>query len=126
MTWSYKDDSENLHNIYPGMTQMDMYNGIVNAVQTKVLTAEGIDFVIPAGTAVQNARVPLGDTMNSDNIHLNNVANYMVGLLWFEKITGIDLNTITFVPDNATIQENEATLKKAAKDALANPYAVTK
>lgn len=126
MTWSYKDDSENLQSIYPGMTQMDMYNGIVNAVQTKVLTAKGIDFVIPAGTAVQNARVPLGDTMNSDNIHLNNVANYMVGLLWFEKITGIDLNTITFVPDNATIQENEATLKKAAKDALSNPYDVTK
>ena len=127
MTWSYKDDSDNLHSVYPGMTQMDMYNGIAGAVQTEVLPLKDISFVIPAGTAVQNARATsLGDTLiGDDNVHLNALGDYVAGLTWFAKLTGMSIDNITYTP-NTDIANKLDTIKKAVKDAIANPFAVTK
>lgn len=126
MTWAYTDNSTTLAERYPGMTQMDMYNGISNAVQTQVLPLEDISFVIPAGTAVQNARVPLGDTLiGSDNVHLNALGDYVAGLTWFAKLTGMSIDNITYTP-NTDIANKLDTIKKAVKDAIANPYTVTK
>ena len=85
-----------------------------------------ISFVIPAGTAVQNARVPLGDTLiGDDNVHLNALGDYVAGLTWFAKLTGMSIDNITYTP-NTDIANKLDTIKKAVKDAIANPYTVTK
>ena len=129
MTWAYTDNSTTLAERYPGMTQMDLYNAISGAVQTEVLPLKDISFVIPAGTAVQNARATsLGDTLiGSDNVHLNELGDYVAGLTWFAKLTGMSIDGIDFVPNGITkISDNLDIIKKAVKDALANPYTVTK
>lgn len=81
MTWAYQEGSEILTEYYPGMSQTDMYNAIVDVVKRKILTNDKIDFVIPAGTAIQNARAELGDNFNSsDGQHLKAIGYYLAGL----------------------------------------------
>lgn len=97
---------------YNGMTQIQMYNAIMGAVKKQVLPLDTIDFEIPAGTAIQNLRATsMGDTFNGDDIHLNT--------------TGMSIDNITYVP-NDTVENNLDLIKTAVKNAIANPYQVTK
>ena len=126
-TWAYADNSDVLDQRYDGISQIEMYNKIVSAMESEVLPLKDIDYIIPAGTAIQNARTSLGDIVTDpDAVHLNEVGCYTIGLAWLEKITGISVDNITYVPENDTIKENLAAIKKAVKDAIANPYQVTK
>ena len=125
MTWAYQEDSDILKTYYPNMSQTDMYNAIVNVVKDRILTNDKIDFVIPAGTAVQNAREKLGDIFNSsDGQHLKAMGYYLSGLAWLNKITGTDISGITYTPNTDTANVLDI-LKKCAVNAVANPYSVT-
>ena len=125
MTWAYEEDSDILATYYPNMSQTDMYNAIVNVVKDRILTNDKIDFVIPAGTAVQNAREKLGDIFNSsDGQHLKAMGYYLSGLAWLNKITGTDISGITYTPNTDTANVLD-TLKECAVNAVANPYSVT-
>lgn len=55
---------------------------ICNAVKTGILPRNAFDNVIPAGTAIQNARQKLGDVFCADNYHLNDFGAYICGLSW--------------------------------------------
>ena len=83
---------------------------------------------IPAGTAVQNVREAYGDEslLSSDGLHLNDMGDYIAGLTWFEKVTGKSIDTVTYVPSITGIEEKLDTIKTGIKNALANPYEVTK
>ncbi|MBR6530521.1 MAG: DUF4886 domain-containing protein, partial [Clostridia bacterium] len=73
MTWAYQQThtSDAFINYY-NADQMTMYKAIVNTTKEKVLTDEAFSMVIPAGTAIQNARTSfLGDSMTTDGYHLN-------------------------------------------------------
>ena len=124
-TWAYLDGSDALAERYNGMSQIQMYNAIIDAVQEQVLPLDTIAFEIPAGTAIQNIRATsMGDNFNSDDIHLNTAGCYVAGLTWFAKITGMPIDNITYTP-NDTIKDNLDLIKKAVNDAIENPYQVT-
>ena len=92
MTWAYA--SSNMSGHYAGI-QRDMYNSICSTVQTKIVTNNAFDFIIPTGTAIQNARGYYGDILNSDGTHLSNPGCYIAGAMWVKTITGFDISKLT-------------------------------
>ena len=131
MTWAYQQDST--HNEFGkyNRDQLTMYHGILNAVQTKVLANPDIDFVIPAGTAVQNMRTSyVGDTLTRDGYHMSyNLGRYIVGLTWFKTIIGQPIDTITWLPDDSQGAAFPASylpaVIEAVNNACANQYEIT-
>ena len=125
MTWAYQQDST--HESFPnyGSDQMTMYNAIVDTVQNTVLTTEGIDGIIPSGTAIQNLRgTSLGDTLTADGYHLNDLhGDYTASLTWYHAITGESLDLVDFVP--AAVANDVFNVKRSVGHAVANPYEVT-
>lgn len=125
MTWAYQQDSN--HEAFPkyNRDQMTMYNAILNCVQNRVLTVDGIDGVIPSGTAIQNLRTSdLGDTLTSDGYHLkDSYGDYTAALTWFRALTGESLDLVTYRP--ATIQNYHYDIAQAVAHAVYNPYQVT-
>ena len=125
MTWAYQQDST--HEAFPNYNrdQMTMYNAIVNTVQNTVLNTEGIDGVIPAGTAIQNLRnTTLGDTLTADGYHLNDLhGDYTASLTWYAAITGESLDLVDYAP--ASVTNDVFNIKRAVGRAIINPYEVS-
>ena len=124
MTWAYQQDST--HDAFPnyGSDQMTMYNAIVNTVQNTVLNVNGIDGVIPAGTAIQNLRGALGDNLTADGYHLNDLqGDYTASLTWYAAITGESLDLVDYAP--ASITNDVFNIKRAVGRAIINPYEVS-
>ena len=100
---------------------------LLNGIEHPLIQAnEDIDFVIPAGTAIQNARTSLlGDTLTRDGYHLSyDVGRYIAGITWVEALTGKAVTDLTYCP--AGISEDlMAVSVESAKNAGATPYAVT-
>jgi hypothetical protein len=107
---------------------MKMYNQILDCVQNCVLPDERISFVIPAGTAIQNARTSfLGDTLTRDGFHLDKqIGRYIAGMCWYAAITRSPVAEIDFNPAKLQISDDMiAVAKEAAENAVADPYNVT-
>jgi len=125
MTWAYQQDST--HEAFPnyGSDQMTMYNAIVDTVQNTVLNVDGIDGVIPAGTAIQNLRqTSIGDTLTADGYHLNDLhGDYTASLTWYAAITGESLDLVDFVP--AAVTNDAFNVKRAVGRAIIKPYEVS-
>lgn len=128
MTWAYSSDSTHQDFVKYDNDQMKMYEGIVGAVNDNVVNHHDIAFVLPAGTAIQNARnTELGDTLCRDGFHLElGYGRYLAGLTWIHKITGESIDDVTFIPDNMFDEATLEILKTCAKNAVANPFEVTK
>ena len=127
MTWAYASDSTYEHFANYDYDQMKMYEAIVNATEEKAANHPDISFVIPSGTAVQNARsTELGDTLCRDGFHLDlNYGRYLAGLTWIHKITGESVDDVTYIPEGAFDKETLEILKKCAKNAVNSPFEVT-
>ncbi|MBR2444211.1 MAG: DUF4886 domain-containing protein [Clostridia bacterium] len=125
MTWAYKVGST--HQDFPkyNSDQMTMYNAIVNAVQTKILTNDKIEIVIPSGTAVQNVRTSfIGDTTR-DGYHLSyGVGRYIAAMTFVKALTGLSIDNSTTRPNDIDSYELEAIIA-SVNDAINTPYAVT-
>ena len=124
MTWAYQQDSD--HEAFPNYNrdQMTMYNAIVDTVQNTVLGTEGIDGIIPAGTAIQNLRGAIGDTLTADGYHLSDtIGDYTAAVTWYAAITGETLDWVDYVP--ASVANDVFNIKRAAGHAVINPYQVT-
>ena len=128
MTWAYAADSTYEHFANYDYDQVKMYDAIVGATKEKVVDNADISFVIPSGTAIQNARnTKLGDTLCRDGFHLNlYYGRYLAGLTWMHKITGASIDDVTYIPEESFDGETLSILKECAKDAVANPFEVTK
>ena len=125
MTWAYQQNSDHEGFANYGNDQMTMYNAIVNAVQNNVLTVNGINGVIPSGTAIQNLRTSgLGDTLTADGYHLKDTyGDYTAALTWFRAITGESLDLVTYWPDS--VKDYQADIMQAAARAVYAPYEVS-
>ncbi len=126
MTWAYAANST--HSDFPryDSNQMTMYNKIVEATNAKIDTNDKIDGVIPAGTAVQNARSSyIGDNLTADGYHLNSNGEFIAGLTWIHKITGYDVDDMdeTLIP--AQFLDRLDIYKESVENAVAHPYEVT-
>jgi hypothetical protein len=128
MTWAYQQDytSDAFTNNYGGK-QTTMYNAIVNSVKSKILSNYDINFVIPNGTVVQNARTSfLGDTITRDGFHMSyDIGRYMTALTYAYLMTGYSLDDVTYKPDGVS-DEVKAVCVESVKNAIVKPYTVTK
>ena len=88
-TWAYAQNSTYAPFENYNKNQLTMYNAIINVSQN-VGNIVALDMIIPAGTAIQNARTSqLGDGFTvADGYHLNEIGKYIAACTWFEKIFG--------------------------------------
>lgn len=126
MTWAYQSDST--HSAFPSYSsdQMTMYLGIVEAMNECVLTNEDIEFVVPVGTAIQNARTSsLGDTLTRDGYHLNyDYGRYIAALTYISRLTGLSVEDISYKP-SAVSASTKSICIEAAVNAISKPLEVT-
>lgn len=126
MTWAYDKDSNYKHFPLYGNDQRRMYSEIVEAAP-QIKADGGFDFMIPAGTAIQNLRTTeaFGDRMNRDGYHMNlDHGRYTVACTWYEALTGRHAIGNSYRPKE--LSAFQATLcQTAAHLANRKPLAVT-
>lgn len=125
-TWAYSHDSTHGGFANYGNRQEVMYDSICQAVMYAFLQHPELKFVVPSGTAIQNARTTyLGDNMNRDGYHLDlKMGRYTAACTWFETITGISPVGFSYHPDGIDYLTAH-TCQVAAHEAVSRPYEVT-
>ena len=125
-TWAYSHDSTHGGFANYGNRQEVMYDSICQAVQYATATHPELSFVVPSGTAIQNARTTwLGDNMNRDGYHLDlKMGRYTAACVWLETITGISPVGFSYRPEGVDFVAAH-TCQVAAHEAVARPYECT-
>lgn len=125
MTWAYKTGSGHSDFGKYDKDQMTMYNAIVNAVNTKILTIDNIEVVIPSGTAVQNVRTSfIGDTTR-DGYHLSyGIGRYIASMTYVKALTGLSIDNSITAPDDVDAGELTAIIE-CVNNACKTPFTVT-
>ncbi len=126
MTWAYQKDysSWSFSNNY-NSDQIKMYNMIVEAVKNKIVVNNKFDFIIPAGTAIQNARTGyLGDTLTRDGMHLSlDMGRYIAGVTWMKSL-GFSLDGLKSMPSRVRPKVLPF-VKECVENAVENPFEIT-
>lgn len=137
-TWAYAQDSSHGGFANYDRNQFLMYASIVAAVEEAMQNHRGdLQFYIPVGTAIQNARTteladpaigdaqPVNRELTRDGFHLNyTIGRYIAACTWLEALTGISPVGFKMRPKGVT-PEQAALAQKAAHDAIVVPVAVT-
>lgn len=126
MTWAYQKGSGHSDFGKYNKDQMTMYNAIVSAVNTKILTIDNIEIVIPSGTAIQNVRTSfIGDTLTRDGYHLSyGIGRYIAAMAYVKALTGLSIDNSITRPDDVDSYELKAIIE-SVNNAIDKPYAVT-
>lgn len=124
-TWAYARNSGHTGFANYQNNQQLMYESIVNTYKKarKLISA---DDIIPAGTAIQNARTSfIGDRFTRDGFHLEETyARYTVACTWFEKIFSISVLGNSYKP--ATLSDDYKEIAQhAAHFSVKRPGKVT-
>jgi len=125
MTWPYDSISTYSAFKYYKYNNQLMYDSII-ACAKRVMQTHPEFFLVPVGTAIQNARTSyMGHRMNRDGYHLNyTYGNYAAALCWYRAIMGKNPKEITYYP--GAISEYCAHMcQAAAYEAFEKPYEVT-
>ena len=126
MTWAYETGyTGSAFKNYYKSDEKYMYDSIVNCVQKYVKPNEKIDFIIPAGTAIQNARTSyLGDKLTRDGLHLTlDYGRYIVAATWM-KTLGFSLDNLKTMP-NRMRPRVLPFIRECVDNAMNTPYEVT-
>ncbi|MBQ4107969.1 MAG: DUF4886 domain-containing protein [Clostridia bacterium] len=125
MTWAYKTGSGHADFAKYNRDQMTMYNAIVDAVNSKILTIDNIEVVIPSGTAVQNVRTSfIGDTTR-DGYHLSyGIGRYIAAMTYVKALTGLSIDNSMICPSDVDAGELRAIIE-CVNNAYKTPFAVT-
>ena len=125
-TWAYKKDSKNKKFETYDYSQQKMYEAIVETSR-KVKKEYNFDLLIPAGTAVQNARTSfLVDSINRDDFHLSlYFGRYIASCTWYEMIFKEKVIGNKYHPQQITNYQAEVA-QYAAHKACKTPYRVSK
>ena len=128
MTWAYQSTFEDGRFERYGSDQMNMYQAIVSGTQSKIVTNDRIELVIPTGTVIQNVRTSyIGDTLTRDGYHLNEtLGRQIAALALVHALTGASIDGVNTTNYNK-LSDAEALIvaKEAIKNAIATPFAVT-
>ncbi len=127
MTWAYQADSTHEAFVNYDHSQEKMYEMTADVVKNTVMKLGRFEFVIPAGTAIQNARTSfVGDTLTRDGHHLNKtLGRYIAALTWCAALTGVDVKTLNYAPTDDITPIVMDMAREAVADAIENPYEVT-
>lgn len=136
MTWAYSYKNTNDNFLRYNRDQKIMYEAIVDAYKQAAYD-EGINIIIPCGTAIQNARTnkslkSIGNELTTDGYHLDaGIGRYIAGLTLFATIIdgeNIDRDLyedVKFIPDVSCTTDTINLVKRSVKDAMAEPFKVT-
>ncbi len=125
-TWAYAQNSTHGGFVNYNRDQNTMYKAIVDATRKVVNNVPEIKFIIPSGTAIQNARSSsIGDNFNRDGYHLElTYGRYTAACTWFEALTGKRVTNNTYAPP-AIDKFKAAVARQAAHNAIKKPDEVT-
>lgn len=126
MTWAYETGyTGSAFATYYKKDEKYMYNSIMRCVKTYIVPNEKIDFIIPSGTAVQNARTSyLGDNLTRDGLHLTlDYGRYIVAATWM-KTLGFSLDSLKTMP-NRMRKTVLPFIRECVDNSLATPFEVT-
>lgn len=98
-TWAYASNSTHSGFANYNKDQEQMYRAIVETVNNAADQVD-IDIVIPAGTAIQNARSSyIGDNFCRDGYHLSyGIGRYTAACTWYEKLLNRSVVGNTYKP----------------------------
>jgi len=125
-TWAYQHDSKHTGFAKYGNNQMTMYKSIMDATK-RIDKSKSFAFIVPAGTAVQNARTSsIGDHYTRDGFHLQlTYGRFTAACAWYEKLFKEDVRRNPCQPEK--ISELEAKIaKEAAHKAVKKPFKISK
>ena len=129
MTWAFPSDStSSLFVGTMGSDQMKMYQVIVDTVHQHIIPRTDFATIIPTGTAIQNARSSyFGDTLNRDNMHLNELGYVIAGYITYAALTQKPIESIGVDTFGSVIllPADKDVIIESVNNALANPYEVT-
>lgn len=128
MTWAYQHDSTHADFVLYANNQEVMYKQILAATQERILTNDAISAVIPAGTAIQNARSSyFGDKLTRDGYHLNELGRLIAGYTWYAALTGKPLEQLRLntYADGELSDSDQQVIIEAVNNALAKPMEAT-
>lgn len=125
-TWAFADDYSMDDYEYYDNSQTTMYGSLVEAAEKASDLIAPKMSVIPAGTAIQNARTSvLGDTFCADGYHLHPArGRFTVACVWYDAIFGISAVDNPYISPGLPDAE-AAIAKKAAHYAIQRPREVT-
>ncbi len=125
-TWAYQQDSKHKGFANYDNNQEVMYKSIKDATQ-KISQSKVFSFVVPAGTAIQNARTSsIGDRYTRDGYHLQlDYGRFTAACTWYEMLFHADVRKNDYKPEKVT--ELQAKIaKEAAHKAVKKPFKVSK
>ena len=129
MTWAYQSDFEKDMFAQYARNQDVMYHAIITTVQNKIESRKDFSYIMPCGTAIQNARTSyVGDTLTRDGYHMSELGRVITSYTWLatflnEPMTEINL---TNVSDTLILTEQDkAMILEAVNNAIKNPFEVT-
>lgn len=125
-TWAYQHDSNHKGFANYNNNQLEMYKAIANA-SMHINKINDFTMVIPAGTAIQNARTSSeGDTYTRDGYHLElTYGRFTAACTWFEKLFGKDVRKNAYKPEKVTAKQAKIS-KQAAHKAVKKPFKISK
>lgn len=129
MTWAFPSNSTAVSYVALGSDQMLHYQAIVNATKEHAVPVEDFVDIIPTGTAVQNVRTSyIGDTLNRDSMHLNELGYVIAGCITYATLTRKPIESLEISQFSSTLTINEsqkAIILEAVKNAMEKPFEVT-
>ncbi len=139
----YPYDTNPYYTTYPEFNddRTTLYNAITDCVENHILTDDSFKFMIPSGTAMENALSSYLEEadIHRDYVHASDFARVMVSYVWFCRLTGVEqLEEIKLssVPsalflskegseDWVLTEAEKALMLEAVNNALANPLEMT-
>ena len=129
MTWAYQADFQNDMFAQYGRNQDVMYNAIITTVQSTVQAHKEISYIMPCGTAIQNARTSyVGDTLTRDGYHMSELGRVITAYTWLATFLNEPLTEINFTNVSASLtlsEQDKAMILESVNNAIKNPFAVT-
>ena len=129
MTWAYQADFEKDMFAQYARNQDVMYHAIITTVQSTVLAHEEFAYIMPCGTAIQNARTSyVGDTLTRDGYHMSELGRVITSYTWLATFLNQPLTEINFtnVSDTLVLTERDkAMILESVNNAIKNPFTVT-
>ncbi|WP_177190250.1 DUF4886 domain-containing protein [Algoriella xinjiangensis] len=124
-TWAYSPTSTHLGFANYNNNQLYMYRSIVEAYELSKKDFN-IDFIVPTGTGIQNARTTsLGNDLTRDGYHLNlRVGRYIAACVWFEKLFKVNVIGNKYKPEGVSDLEIKL-IQQAAHYAVLKPSKIT-
>lgn len=126
MTWTGEETHNHVEMQKFHRNQRKLFEAICDITQRMVGNVDGIDRIVPTGTAVQNARTTaLKDGITRDGYHLSyDLGRYLAGMVLLKSLFGIPCERIPWKPETVTEQERDLVMR-AIREAVSNPFSIT-